>query len=176
MIAIAFCVFWVLYLAVFGPGPLAPRLDGGGSGRPASFGWKFVDLQDRPASLEAFRGKTVFLNIWATWCGPCIAEMPSIARLAEEPRLRGKDIAFVCVSVDDSTEAVRQFLASRSWKMDFFRAEDIPPVFRTAGIPATFIIGPDGRIAASEIGSARWDGPETIALLEKLTAEGRRAP
>ncbi len=176
LIAIGFCVLWVVLLSIFGPGPSAPRLDSGGSGQPADFAWKMLDLQDRPASLAAYRGKTVFLNIWATWCPPCIAEMPSIARLAEEPRLKDRSIAFVCVSVDDTTDIVRSFLQGRSWKMDFFRSQDLPGVFQTAGIPATFIIGPDGRIAASEVGSASWDGPETIALLEKLSAEGARLP
>ncbi len=176
LMAIGFCALWVLLLSVFGPGPSAPRLGGGGGGQPADFAWEMVDLQDRPASLEAYRGKTVFLNIWATWCGPCVAEMPSIARLAEEPRLKDRGIAFVCVSVDDTTDLVRSFLKGRSWKMDFFRSQEIPRVFQTAGIPATFIIGPDGRIAASEVGSASWDSPETIAMLEKLSTEGSPSP
>lgn len=176
LVAIGFCVLWVLLLWVFGPGTSSPRLNGGGGGLPADFAWKMIDLQNRPASLEAYRGKTVFLNIWATWCPPCVGEMPSIARLAEEPRLRDRGIAFVCVSVDDTNDIVRQFLEGRSWKMDFFRSQDLPSVFQTAGIPATFIIGPDGRIAASEVGSANWDGPETIALLEKLSAGGTRPP
>ena len=82
----------------------------------------------------------MFLNVWATWCGPCVQEMPSIARLADDPRLKGKDIAFVCVSIDQSSAAVRTFLEGRPWRMSFFRAEDIPPVFSTDGIPATYII------------------------------------
>ncbi len=102
--------------------------------------------------------------------------MPSIARLADEPRLKGKGIAFVCVSVDDSTESVRQFVQGQPWHMSFFRADRVPPVFTTEGIPATFIIAPDGRIAASEIGAADWDTPEVIALLEKLAAEAPRSP
>jgi hypothetical protein len=55
--------------------------------------------------------------------------------------------------------------------MQFFRAEGIPPVFATDGIPATFIIAPDGTIAAKQIGSSRWDSPEVIAFLEKLAGK-----
>ena len=60
--------------------------------------------------------------------------------------------------------------------MTFFRAEKLPPVFSTDGIPATFIIAPDGRIAASEVGVGRWDTPEVVALLEKLAAEAPTTP
>ena len=175
-IAVIFVVFWVLYLAFFGPKGRQPSLEGTALADPASFDWTFRDLKDQPATFATFKGKPVFLNIWATWCGPCVREMPSIARLADEPRLKDKGIAFVCVSVDDSTEPVRQFVEGQSWHMTFFRADSVPPVFKTDGIPATFIIAPDGRIAASEIGAAEWDTREVIALLEKLAAETSRSP
>jgi thiol-disulfide isomerase/thioredoxin len=178
VIAIAFAFFWALYLTFFGPKPPpppAPLLEGSGTGEPASFNWEVRDLEDRPVKFERFKGKPVFLNIWATWCPPCVGEMPSIARLADEPRLKDKGIEFVCVSTDDSTEPVRRFLEGRSWHMSFFRADRLPPVFLTDGIPATFIIAPDGRIAASEIGASDWDSPEVIALLEKLAAQPRGA-
>jgi thiol-disulfide isomerase/thioredoxin len=175
-IGVVFVAAWVLYLAFFGPRARPPSLEGSGTGQPASYEWTILDLKDGPGSFARFKGKTVFLNIWATWCGPCVQEMPSIARLADEPRLKGKGIEFVCVSIDDSSEAVRQFLEGRSWKMSVFRSEKLPAVFLTDGIPATFIIAPDGRVAASEVGSARWDTPEVIALLEKLAAESNRTP
>lgn len=175
-IAILFSLVWVLYLTFLGPKPSKPSLEDSGTGEPASYAWSFFDLEDQPSTFEPFKGKVVFLNIWATWCGPCVEEMPSIARLAEEPRLKGRGIAFVCASIDQTSEDVRRFLAGRSWSMTFFRAETIPPVFLTDGIPATFIIAPDGRIAAKQIGSARWDSPEVIAFLEKLAAEGPGGP
>ena len=174
-IAILFTLFWALYLVLFGPRPPAPSLEGSGTGEPASFDWTLLDLEDRPASFAPFKGKVVFLNIWATWCGPCVQEMPSIAHLADDPRIKGKDIAFVCVSIDETTDAVRRFLDSRSWSMTFFRSETIPPIFLTNGIPATFIIARDGRIAAKQVGSAQWDSPETIAFLEKLAGEAPRS-
>ena len=60
--------------------------------------------------------------------------------------------------------------------MNFFRSEKLPAVFLTDAIPATFIIAPDGRIAAREVGSARWDTPEVVALLERLASEPARTP
>lgn len=176
LIVFAFGVFWAVYLALFGPRPGAPKLEGSGGAGRASYSWTLRDLKDRPVSFEQFRGKTVFLNIWATWCPPCLREMPSIARLAEEPRLKGKAIAFVCVATDESSADLRAFLEGRSWSMSFFRAEGVPGSFHSDGIPATFIIAPDGRIAAAHVGGADWDSPDVIALLEKLSSESPASP
>jgi thiol-disulfide isomerase/thioredoxin len=173
-IGLGFTVFWVLYLWLLGPRRPA-LLENSGISRPAAYEWSPVDLNDQPVRFTRFQGKPVFLNIWATWCGPCVQEMPSIARLAQDPRLQGKGIEFVCVSIDDSTDAVRRFLEGRSWSMTFLRAEDLPPVFRTEGIPATFLIAPDGHIAAAEVGSAQWDAPEVVHFLEKLAAAPKPA-
>jgi thiol-disulfide isomerase/thioredoxin len=170
-IAVIFVALWALYLAFFGPRPPRPSLEGSGLSEKASYDWSLLDMQERPASFERFKSKPVFLNIWATWCGPCVREMPSIARLARDPRLKGKGVEFVCVSIDESPEPVRDFLEGKSWTMSFFQSRRLPPVFMTDGIPATFIIAPDGRIAASQVGASEWDTPEVVALLEKLAAE-----
>ncbi len=175
LVVVAFSAFWVIYMSLLGPRPRAPKLDGSGGGQ-ASYTWTLLDLKDRPVSFALFRGKTVFLNIWATWCPPCLREMPSIARLAEEPRLKDKRIAFVCVATDESSDAVRTFLEGRSWSMSFFRATGVPGAFYSEGVPVTFIIAPDGRIAAVKDGPADWDSPEVIALLEKLAAEAPASP
>jgi thiol-disulfide isomerase/thioredoxin len=169
-IAVVFTALWAAYLTFFGPRAPKPSLEGSGLDVKATYNWSLSDLEDRPVGFEAFKGKVVFLDFWATWCGPCVREMPSIARLAEHPRLKDKGIAFVCVSVDDETATVREFLKGKSGPMRFFRSQDVPRVFATDGIPATFIITPDGRIAASQVGAAEWDNPEVVALLEKLAA------
>ena len=88
---------------VLRPQAAGPTLEDSGTGEPASYDWTFLDLERPAGDVRPFKGKTVFLNIWATWCGPCVKEMPSIARLAEDPRLKDKGIAFVCVSIDESS-------------------------------------------------------------------------
>jgi thiol-disulfide isomerase/thioredoxin len=170
-IAVIFVAFWIFYLAFFGPRARRPSLNGSALNAKASYDWPLLDLQERPTTFERFEGKPVFLNIWATWCPPCVAEMPSIARLAEDSRLQGKGIEFVCVSVDDSVEVVGMFLKGKSWTMQFFQSKKIPPVFPTDAIPATFLIAPDGRIVASQIGASEWDTPDVIARLEELAAQ-----
>ena len=174
LIAAGFVIFWFAYLTFFGPKRRAD-LENSGTGQPADFSWTVLDLDDRPVSFSTFKGKTVFLNIWATWCGPCVAELPSIARLAREPKLAGKNVAFVCVSTDDASQTVKRFLRGKDWPMTFFRTDRIPPVFYSEGIPATFLIGANGKVAAVQIGSVDWDEPKVVAFLEKLASNSADA-
>jgi len=170
LIAAIFVVFWVAYVAFFSPRHRAD-LENSGTDQPADYSWTIMDLNDRPVSFSTFKGRAVFLNIWATWCGPCVSELPSIARLARHPQLAGKPIAFVCVSTDDSSQTVSRFLQGKDWPMTFLRTEKIPQVFYSEGIPATFLIDADGKIAAVQIGSVDWDEPKVVAFLEKLASE-----
>jgi len=169
----------MLYLALFAPGRRGggrALLENSGMSEPAAYDWSLVDKDDKPVSFSRFKGKTLFLNLWATWCGPCIGEMPSIARLARDPRWKDMNIEFVCVSIDSSTDVVRRFLDGKDWTMIFLRAAKLPPVFDSEGIPATFLIAADGRIAASEVGAADWSEPRVVAFLEKLAGSSSRAP
>ncbi len=169
-VGIGFAIFWALYLNTFLPGP-RKLLENTGVSTPANYDWSLVDLNDQAVLFSRFKDKTLFLNFWATWCGPCVREMPSIDKLARNPRLQGKNIEFVCVSTDESTETVRRYVADKNWSMTLLRTGKVPSVFYSEGIPATFVIAPDGRIAAFEVGAADWNEPHVIAFLEKLAAE-----
>ncbi len=170
LMALVSVLGWLVYLAVFAPLPprrgSAPDLTTSLTVQQADFQWNLQDMNEQSVSFAKFRGRTVFLNIWATWCPPCVAEMPSIATLAGNGRL--KDVAFVCVSVDDSVARVREYVQEKKWGMTILHATSLPTPFQTEGIPATFIIDPAGRIVTSEVGSAQWDTPEVVDLLEKL--------
>jgi thiol-disulfide isomerase/thioredoxin len=174
-VGLAFALFWAVYLARFGPVRTAsgPALEGSGLSEPADYNWTLADLDGNPVEFSRYKGKAVFLNVWATWCPPCVREMPSIAALAANEKL--KDVAFVCVSTDDSPETVKRFLQGKGWPMTVLRTTPrMPRVFTTDGIPATFLIAPDGRIAAAEVRSADWNEPKVVSFLEKLAA-GTRA-
>ncbi|SIO08884.1 Thiol-disulfide isomerase or thioredoxin [Singulisphaera sp. GP187] len=163
---------WIVFLLLFGPrsgsGNLSvPELKAPIPASVAAYGWSLHDLAGGSVPLEKYQGKTIFLNVWATWCPPCVAELPAIANLAGNPRL--KDVAFLCVSTDESPEVVRSFLKGKNWPMTILMASDIPPAFATEGIPATFVIAPDGRVVVSEVGSAQWDDPSVVDFLEKLS-------
>ena len=67
---------------------------------------------------------------------------------------------------------VKRFLTGKNWPMTVLRATEVPPVFSTAGIPATFLLDPDGRVVASETGAAKWDDPSVIAFFARMAGRG----
>lgn len=168
LLAGVFAAFWVVYLIVAGPRRV-DDLDRPEPGRAVDFNWTLHDLDGGEVKFDRFRGKALFVNIWATWCPPCVAEMPSIARLASVEDLKGK-VEFVCISTDESINAVRTFLRGKDWPMTILRATSLPPVFLTDGIPATFLIAPDGRLAYMREGGAEWDAPDVVRKLRELAA------
>ncbi len=173
-VGIAFAVFWGVYLAFFakrtGTETLGvPRLEGTGTTLPADYGWKLQDLDGKPVSFGEFARKPVVLNLWATWCGPCRMEMPGLVRLAENPRLKG--VAFVAVTAEPAKDNVRKVASEELKGWTVLRADGVPEVFSSDAIPATYVIAPDGKIVASEIGSARWDDPSVVDFLEKLAKQ-----
>jgi thiol-disulfide isomerase/thioredoxin len=173
-IIFALVAAWSAYLIVFGPkagsGPLpAAALRPPFGPKRAEFRWTLLNLEGRPVELSNYRGRTIFLNIWATWCPPCVAEMPSIESLAANARL--KDVAFLCVAADEPG-AVRAFVERRKLTTPVLVAgENIPEPFLTEGIPATFIIAPDGRVVVEQVGAAQWDAPKVVDYLESLTSQ-----
>ena len=165
---VAYAAFRMTLGTRFGGASDAPTLEGSALTGPADFRWTLQDSEGGPVDFAKFRGKPVVLNLWATWCPPCVEEMPTLSRLAEHPALKAKGVEVVCVSTDESADALRGFLKGKDWRMTILRATDIPPVFRTEGIPATFVIDPGGSVVASQVGSARWDDPSVVAFLEKV--------
>lgn len=173
LVGLGLMAAWVLFLHWFGPkGPsgdlLAPQLQPTSPTARANYAWTLEDLDGKPVDFGRYKGRAVFLNIWATWCPPCRSEMPAIANLAANPRLKG--VAFVCASTDDDPAEVRRFVAEQKLKLPIFRATSLPLAFQTQGIPATFLIAPDGAIVAAQEGSAQWDAPPVVDLLERLAS------
>jgi thiol-disulfide isomerase/thioredoxin len=108
------------------------------------------------------------LNFWATWCAPCVAEMPSLQRLAAATA--DLDVGFACVT-PEQPEVVRGFVAKRGFTLPVRLLEGDPPAcFRGRAIPATFIIDKSGRIVMRHTGAARWDDPGVVAFVRGLAA------
>ena len=140
----------------------------------ADIEWKFQSLDGQETSLSAFEGKVLFVNLWATWCGPCVVEMPSIQRLYEQ--FPQEDMAFLLVS-DERSEVVEEFVQKKGWELPLYVSDDEKPsAFESRGIPATFILDRMGRIVFRHVGSARWDDESSVRflndLLEKKVMEG----
>lgn len=166
VLAAAWIAFAIFYHPEQGSDLKAPGLSPSSTQARADFDWPLENLDGTPLNFGQFKGRAVFLNVWATWCPPCRAELPAIAHLAADPRV--KDVAFLCVSTDEDASTLREFVADKKMKLPVARASSIPDVFATEGIPATFLIAPDGKIVVSHVGAAQWDDPSIVEYLEKL--------
>lgn len=130
------------------------------------FLWSVQNLEEMEIPLSQFEGKIVFINFWATWCGPCVSEMPSIQNLYDS--LKDEDLSFLLIS-DEDGETVRDFMEKKQFSFPvYLRGPDVPIVFESDAIPTTFIIDRDGRIVLKHVGSAKWDDESTLHFLRSL--------
>lgn len=132
-----------------------------------------LDSVPREKTIADYRGQVVLLNVWATWCGPCRVEMPSIQKLHETYGPRGLKV--VAVSVDNTGFApvIRSF--ADEYKLTFEILHDASGViqrdYQTTGVPDTFIIGRDGVIRKKVVGATNWNSEANRAVIERLLAE-----
>ncbi len=124
-------------------------------------------------NITDYRGQVVLLNMWATWCGPCKQEMPSIQALYDS--LGAKGLHVVAVSVDDPgfEDAIRTFVAERKLTFEILHegSGKIERDYQTSGIPETFLIGKDGVIRKRVIGAAMWNSEANLKLVRGLLDE-----
>ena len=118
-------------------------------------------------ALSQLRGKPVLLNFWATWCPPCVQEMPSLVELQKQ--LGGK-VTILAVSEDADDGAYRQFV--RDHNVDLLTVRDIHrntnEVYGTFKFPETYVIDRDGKILRKFIGATDWTSPDLVAYFNKL--------
>jgi thiol-disulfide isomerase/thioredoxin len=132
----------------------------------ADYDWTVKSLAGQDFKMADTKGKVVFLNFWATWCPPCVAEMPTIQQLHE--KLKDEGVVLVCISNEEASK-VSRFVNEKGFTFPIYTIRGAPPaVFRTRGIPATFILSPDGKIAFRHIGSAKWDDDKSIDFIKGL--------
>ncbi|MGB3618488.1 MAG: TlpA disulfide reductase family protein [Catalinimonas sp.] len=122
--------------------------------------------------LEHAPGQTLFVNVWASWCPPCLAEMPGILGLRASLAHRD-DVRFLIVSVDEAPARAARLWDRRGWPYPYHRAEALPAALRVSTLPTTFVIGPDGGIHYQHAGPADYD---TDAFREFLTRTASKAP
>jgi thiol-disulfide isomerase/thioredoxin len=134
---------------------------------------QFADQNGRQTSVNDFKGKVVVVNVWATWCAPCVKEMPSLARLASQ--LPADRFAVIAVSQDKGGLAVAKPFLTRlgiAGLPIFF--DPMGRMFRDfggRGLPTTFIIGQDGLVISRLEGSADWDADNVVSYLRSLPNE-----
>ncbi len=132
--------------------------------------FQLSDLGGRTLQLSDYRGKVVVLNFWATWCAPCVQEMPSLNRLTETYAPKG--VVVLAVSVDDDEQALRQFAAKHELKMTILRDPDrkISRSYQTFQYPETYILDRQGRLVQKVIGGEDWSSPQVAAFFEQIVS------
>ncbi len=117
--------------------------------------------------LAALRGRVVVLNFWATWCPPCVEEMPSLERLHRA--LSDDGLAVVTVSVDEDEAVLRRFVEQHGLTFPILRdpGGKAAGAFRTTGYPETFELDAQGVVREHYVGPADWDAPEMIEHFRK---------
>jgi cytochrome c biogenesis protein CcmG/thiol:disulfide interchange protein DsbE len=132
-----------------------------------------ADAPVRQKTLADYKGQVVLLNLWATWCGPCRSEMPSLEKLNQE--LGPKGLKIVAVSVDEPgmESAIRDFRKEYGLTFEILYAPDgkIRDDYQATGFPETFIIGRDGVIRKRVIAATDWSAEPQKALLRRLLTE-----
>jgi thiol-disulfide isomerase/thioredoxin len=130
----------------------------------------FRDLHGNPIALADYSGKVVLLNLWATWCPPCRAEMPSIDRLAGE--MEGDDFAVIALSTDRGevgrVAAFFKEIQVENLKVMHDRTSAVGRQAGALGLPVTLILDRQGREIARMLGDADWDSPEARGLLRRV--------
>ena len=164
--------------------PVADGVVAVGNAAPS---FSFRALDDKDVGLGDFAGKVVLLNFWATWCVPCVEEMPALERL--QKRFGGEGLTIVSINVDpdENLEAVKQFVATNGITFPVLRDPNfsLAPQFGVSGFPESFFLDKQGRfLAAAEsegaaptirfVGDRAWDSPQFFAMVERLLAEQKK--
>jgi thiol-disulfide isomerase/thioredoxin len=147
---------------VSGMAPVASHADDEQSGaaceanaKPANLDFAIKDLDGKDVKLSAYKGKVILLNFWATWCGPCKAEIPGFVELQDKYK---EDLVVIGYSVDDTADKARPFMDQ--YKMNYpvllgLGREDVQDAYGPIwGIPASFLISKDGKLCKRHMGIA----------------------
>jgi cytochrome c biogenesis protein CcmG, thiol:disulfide interchange protein DsbE len=137
-----------------------------GSEAPA---FRLPSLAGGEGDLASKRGKVVLVNFWATWCPPCVAEMPSLERLHKA--LAPEGLAVLTVSTDEDEAELRRFVAEHALTLPVLEdpgGRVAAEQYRTTGYPETFVLDRGGRVLQHVVGPAEWDSAERLAYFRRL--------
>lgn len=128
---------------------------------------KLISLNDTSVKMTQYQGKTLFINFWATWCRPCIEEMPSIQGAMEI--MKNENIEFL-FATDETREQVEKFRQRYNFPFQYVQTES----YQSYGImvlPTTFIFNKEGKLVFSETGYRKWDNENNLDLLKKIISQ-----
>lgn len=176
-------LFWVLIILLLIPGPRkailttlnrvvlnvkAPRMMNEEKQERLTdldYNWVLARAENEPFYFSKVRDEVVFVNFWATWCPPCVAELPEIQKAWEK---HGESVAFLLVT-NQEPSVVEAFMEKHGYTVPVHYAGSAPPSpLEYRSIPTTFILSPDGKIAVHKKGAINWDSKGTDRIFEEL--------
>tara|TARA_B100000795_G_C22596045_1_gene359334 strand:- start:184 stop:744 length:561 start_codon:yes stop_codon:yes gene_type:complete len=132
------------------------------------YNWKLSDLNSNNVDLSESKGKVILINFWATWCPPCVAEMPELQELYDQ--YKGKvDFYFV---TNDNPKKINLFLNNKEYDLPVFRPlEESPNVLASKSLPTTYLISKKGEIIMRKVGAANWNSDKVHQTIDDLLAD-----
>ncbi len=138
----------------------------------ADLNFKLTDRDGNILDVSDLRGKTIFINIWATWCAPCVAEMPGINKLRENFK-DDPNVHFLMISEDRDLQTAIKWVDKKGFDLPIYKTvTPLPNVYETGYVPSTFVISPDGEIVVKHTGLANYNTRKFRKLLSKLSETG----
>lgn len=129
------------------------------------YNFKLIDFEGNIIPMDNFKNKVIFINEWATWCAPCIAEMPSIQNLYNEIG-DNENIVFVMLSMEENKKKIEKFINKKGFTFPVYGvASELPDVLKSSSIPTTFVVSKSGEIISKKVGMAKYDTEKFKAFL-----------
>lgn len=135
--------------------------------------FELTTLEGKVVKSRELAGKVVLVNFWATWCGPCKEEMPSLARLQKQ--LDPAQFVLLTVTTDLQRQGIAHFLSQMGVGLPvlFDEDQDMSRSFMVRGLPTTIVIARDGTLVGRAVGPRVWDSPEAVAVMRQVMGGGK---
>lgn len=131
----------------------------------ATYNWQLNSIDAGPVNFNTSQGEVILVNLWATWCAPCIAEMPSLQKLHTD---YGDKMAFYFIS-NEKENKIKAFMKENRYDFPVFQSlETAPDALNSNALPTTYIIDKSGKIVVRKTGVADWNGKKTRGILDDL--------
>jgi len=133
-----------------------------------NYNWQLVNADGKDFNFMDAKGKVVLVNFWATWCPPCVAEMPSLQSLYND---YNEEVVFMFVA-QDKVEKVSAFIAKKGYTLPvYYSKTEAPSILTSKTIPSTYVINKEGKIIIAKTGLANWNSDKTRKILDELLVE-----
>lgn len=132
------------------------------------YNWQLINQNEQAVNFNVSKGKVILINFWASWCGPCVAEMPSLQKLYNTHQ---NNVDFYFIARDEK-KAINHFITRENYDFPiYFEKQSSPKLLESNQLPTTYLIDKSGKIWIKKTGAADWNSDKINNLIEKLVAE-----